>query len=362
MARTVGSGVIICIFLLNLPVIASVPVRSVETDRLYSLNPSPIDVVSRSVVLDSIRDTLDAYQYYYFVQYFDSSRVVFQFGEVKVTGNDGQSYSRGLINFDPILNAPMYDNSLTGLYSASGTRGMRMFPGDVISFFKVMFVEAENAGFGSRYIGIQDTVAFYLELVDLTNMTPIDTIGYWGILPSDSMSTISRFSSMDTSIVQEFVMPDYGLSDSTILGIKIRPMFVGSSDRLSISRWDIVKGYMQSERFIEAKAHFNAWFISILDSLTKRSSESNSNGVDDFYVAPTSTRSSTVIHVPAGSRVSNVSLYNSVGSRIQSFPQNDSEVERMIAINVGGLRPGMYFLVCSDKDGDFLFSAKLEIK
>lgn len=223
----------------------------------FAFNRSFNNVEAYIFPSDSIRrDTLQLYEYYDFIQYYDSSRLVWRFGEVFIHRQSGVIWNPGLAWFNYKLNRPLYNNSLTEIKNLSGTNPFPFISGDTLHYYWTFQEMGEYDQVGD-WINIQDTIIFYLDLINGWNQNFLVTIDSLGVLPHKSKNEwlTKLIHKVDTALVRKYILPEFG--DSVKLcALRMRPVFMGNRDRLSISRWDFFEQDKISDKTI--------WIVSLI--------------------------------------------------------------------------------------------------
>jgi hypothetical protein len=307
------------------------------------------------------KDTLDLPQYYQFIQYYDSSMVIFTFGEFHVH-RQGSAWHTGLWNFS-LYNRPLPENSLAALYEISGSPPLRYRAGDSITFYKSMYIEGENIFTGGNYLGVEDTIVYYLEVLNVNSGSILDTVNCWGILPQDSATNIPVGwvrCSPDTSVVAHYIVPDFGMDEDEFIQFRIRPVFKGDPDRLAIVRWDVLEPSPLSEGGIAVKHAFSEWFDALVDSLSKQSHLDERASLAEGFITNWSLQTNTIsVHVPAGNEITYIALYTVTGRELER-KRIPSAVATLVEFNTGNLPGGIYFVV-AHSDNAPIISNRIEV-
>jgi hypothetical protein len=302
---------------------------------------------------DTIRDTIPVHPYYVFVQYYDSCRIQFYFGELALHRGQGYSGYTGLEEWDGDINTPYWDNSLAGMYAVSGSPPFRLLAGESLSYYKRFQVQPENDA--SWYIGVTDTLLFYLELHDVDAGVILDTINYWGLAPADTMGVLPWINP-DTSVIAQYIMPDFGYAQPPLLRVRLRPVFCGSADRLSLSRWDVAHKTPLSSEMIRAKAYVQQMISEYLDSLSKKGVDGGEIG-GGFSIYPTTVSNALTVRMPpmAGSELH---LYSLTGMRLKTVTVTGDATEYSIATS--SLPRGRYYVALVN-DGKIRAARSFEV-
>ncbi len=156
---------------------------------------------------DSIRiDSIQTFDYYDFVQNFDSSRVILRFGELYLHRQDGRVLTTRLAHHDYAANRPLPASSPAELARLSGGNPFPYSSGDTVSYYWTL-LEMREYDMQSDWIDIPDTLVYYLDLVDAVSGNVILTFDSLGVLPHTSRNEILThlISSLDTGLVKRRV-------------------------------------------------------------------------------------------------------------------------------------------------------------
>jgi hypothetical protein len=323
--------------------------RSVSGRTLVYLNAVARDC---RAVEDTIKDTTVMIPYYNFIQYYDSCRVLFQFGEVQWHRYGGVVHDVGLYVHNWNENRPFSDNSLSGIYNVSGSGVFSYNVGDTISYFVRQEIMPENEFIFNP--DVKDTVIYYIEMLNVDQGVVVDTVDYFGFLPYDSVMNQPRWihGTGDTATIKRFIIPDYGYSDAPRMQLKIRPTFQGSPDRLGgISRWDYLRPTPVSEGVIEVKAHLIGVLNAYMDSMSRKSyREEVESKTDDFTVIPTTATHTVSIMLPSKLPISSIRIFDVHGQERKRVSTSDSYPGASITVSVSDLPSGRYFVAITDHD------------
>jgi len=303
------------------------------------------------------------YQYYKFVQYYDSARVTFLLGEITFKSDSGVTARLKLKNWDPFVNRPKYDNSLAGLTNSSGTATyLRYHPGDTLEYFPLLLANNDFTR-SSGYVGVRDTIIWYIDIVKWSTNELIATIDSIGVLPHDSAWQLSThyISSEDTSFVKKYVIPS-GWDCADSIDIRIRNVFKGDNNRLSISRWDEFSQNRLSEVY---KSY--AYSIAIptitttLDSLDALRKLSQNDMYKEFsFDVKTSHKSNLltlIIDAKIAQDVTDIIILDAQGRVIQTVhPMSGSDVVN--PIDISALNSGIYYVKCKTAHYSKVFLSK----
>ena len=278
------------------------------------------------------------------------------FGEIQWHRNSGATWPLELVTFSSDANHPLFDNSLSGMYWLSGSETLFFKPGDTISYFTRLTVEPENLAAGSLYLGIQDTVLFFVELYDLTNGNILDTLGHWGAAPSDTLGQVHWMVS-DTTIMKRYVVPDFQLGSSTLLQLKVRPAFKGNNDRLSISRWDVFTTERLSQEMVLAKSVYLAWADTVLSKMAA----AEAGGVGALTIEMDADGSFARVRLPDNVNAANIQVYDLLG-KVCLSRQIEGQSHGDLALPLSGLSSGVYIVVASAAGNKVVGVAKLEVR
>lgn len=304
---------------------------------------------------DSIRiDSIQTYDYYDFVQYFDSSRVILRFGELFLHQHDGTLLTTRLAHHNYETNRPLYNNSISDLTNLSGGNPFAYSSGDSISYYWTL-LEMNEYDSQLNWINIPDTLIYYLDLIDVISGNNILTFDSLGVLPHTSKTEFLThlISSLDSGLVKIRV---FSLASSPkIVRVQIRPVFKGNRDRLSISRWDFLEESKITDRLHIVYQPLYSILDRLIDSLVSLPKHSvESAGIDHmgYSIAvnkstPTTDEYLIKISTKAGNHLS-IKIYNSIGMIILSdgLPPNTTKYD--YAFHVQNRPDGMYLAVLFD--------------